>query len=55
MENEKSHIRTRHDEFVKSMLLCTLDSKPNSRTEAGKILAELLTKKVISMEAITHG
>lgn len=54
-EDEKSTIRTRHEDFVRCMCLITLDSKPNSRTEAGRIFAELLSKNVLSMAAITQG
>ncbi|CAI6369891.1 unnamed protein product [Macrosiphum euphorbiae] len=55
-EDETSVIRTRHEEFVKSMTLITLDSCPNTRTTvAGNIFAELLSKKILSMEAITRG
>ncbi|KAL5235291.1 hypothetical protein ACI65C_002701 [Semiaphis heraclei] len=55
-EDETSVIRTRHEEFVKSMSLITLDSSPITRTTvAGKIFAELLSKKILSMEAITRG
>lgn len=55
MEDEKSAIRTRHEDFVKSMSLISFDSNPNSRTEAGRIFAELLSKKVLSMTALTQG
>lgn len=55
LTEEKSVTRTRHDEFVKSMFLVTMDLKPNSRTDAGKILAELLSKKTISMAAVIKG
>lgn len=55
IKDEKSVIRTRHEDFVKSMTLLTMDSKSNSRTEVGKIFAELLSKKVISMDAFTRG
>uniref|UniRef100_A0A2S2P7B1 Eukaryotic translation initiation factor 4 gamma 3 n=1 Tax=Schizaphis graminum TaxID=13262 RepID=A0A2S2P7B1_SCHGA len=55
-EDESSVIRTRHEEFVKSMSLITLDNSPITRTTvAGKIFAELLSKKILSMEAITQG
>ncbi|XP_025411781.1 eukaryotic translation initiation factor 4 gamma 3-like isoform X3 [Sipha flava] len=55
-EDQKSVILTRHDEFVKSMVLITLESNPNSRTTiAGKIFAELLSKKILSMAVITQG
>lgn len=54
VEDEKSPIRTRHDEFVKLIILITLDENPNSRTDAGKMLAELLSKSVISMFAVTQ-
>lgn len=37
------------------MCLITLDSSPNSRTEAGRLFAELLKVKVISMANITEG
>lgn len=62
VDDEKSLIRTRHNEFVKAVSLMTLDCKPNSRTEAGKLFAELLSAKnpktnepVLSISAITHG
>ncbi|XP_008179446.1 eukaryotic translation initiation factor 4 gamma 3 isoform X2 [Acyrthosiphon pisum] len=55
-EDETSVIRTRHEEFVTSMSLITLDSSPITRTTvAGKIFAELLSKKILSMDAITRG
>ncbi|XP_060849935.1 eukaryotic translation initiation factor 4 gamma 3-like isoform X2 [Rhopalosiphum padi] len=55
-EDESSVIRTRHEEFVTSMSLITLDNSPITRTTvAGKIFAELLSKKILSMEAITQG
>lgn len=54
-KDESSAIRTRHEDFVRSMSLITLDSTPNSRTEAGRLFSELLSKKVISMSAITQG
>ncbi|XP_050056621.1 eukaryotic translation initiation factor 4 gamma 3-like isoform X2 [Aphis gossypii] len=55
-EDQSSVIRTRHEEFVKSMSLITLDNSPITRTTvAGKIFAELLSKKILSMEAITQG
>ncbi|XP_025201815.1 eukaryotic translation initiation factor 4 gamma 3-like isoform X2 [Melanaphis sacchari] len=55
-EDKSSVIRTRHEEFVKSMSLITLDNSPITRTTvAGKIFAELLSKKILSMEAVTHG
>jgi len=38
------------------MSLITLDNSPITRTTvAGKIFAELLSKKILSMEAITQG
>jgi len=38
------------------MSLITLDSSPITRTTvAGKIFAELLSKKILSMDAITRG
>jgi len=56
LEDETSVIRTRHEEFVKSVSLITLDSSPIIRTVvAGKMFAELLSKKILSMEAITRG
>jgi len=55
VEDEKSAIRTRHEDFVKFMSLISFDSNPNSRTEAGRIFAELLSKKVLSMTALTQG
>lgn len=55
MEDENSSIRERHEDFVKSMLLITLDSNLNSRTEAGKMFVELLSKKVLTIAAITKG
>ncbi|XP_060872395.1 eukaryotic translation initiation factor 4 gamma 3-like [Metopolophium dirhodum] len=55
-EDETSVIRTRHEEFVTSMSLITLDSSPITRTTVtGKIFAELLSKKILSMDAITRG
>ncbi|XP_022171727.1 eukaryotic translation initiation factor 4 gamma 3-like isoform X2 [Myzus persicae] len=55
-EDQTSVIRTRHEEFVKSTSLITLDSSPITRTTvAGKIFAELLSKKILSMEAINRG
>ncbi|XP_016657227.2 LOW QUALITY PROTEIN: uncharacterized protein LOC100573442 [Acyrthosiphon pisum] len=56
-EDETSLIRTRHEEFVKSISLITLDrSSPITLTTvAGNIFAELLSKKILSMEAITRG
>ncbi|XP_060844929.1 uncharacterized protein LOC132924566 [Rhopalosiphum padi] len=55
-EDESSVFRSRHEEFVKSMLLVTLDNNPIIRTTvAGKIFAELLYKNILSMEAITKG
>ncbi|XP_016661051.1 uncharacterized protein LOC100160940 isoform X2 [Acyrthosiphon pisum] len=55
-EDETSVIRTRHEEFVTSMSLITLDNSPITRTTvAGKIFAELLSKKILSMDAITRG
>jgi len=45
-----------HEEFVKSMSLITLDSNPNTRTTVvGKMFAELLSKKILSMAAINKG
>ncbi|KAF0749869.1 eukaryotic translation initiation factor 4 gamma 3-like isoform X3, partial [Aphis craccivora] len=55
-EDQSSEIRTRHEEFVKSMSLITLDNSPITRTTiAGNIFAELLSKNILSMEAITQG
>ncbi|XP_060844791.1 uncharacterized protein LOC132924468 isoform X2 [Rhopalosiphum padi] len=55
-EDESSVIRTRHEEFVKSMTLITLDNNPITQTTvAGKMFAELLSKNILSMEAITQG
>ncbi|XP_016662697.2 eukaryotic translation initiation factor 4 gamma isoform X2 [Acyrthosiphon pisum] len=55
-EDETSVIRTRHEEFVTSISLITLDSSPITRTTiAGKIFAKLLSKKILSMVAITRG
>ncbi|CAH1732031.1 unnamed protein product [Aphis gossypii] len=55
-EDQSSVIRTRHEEFVKSMSLITLDNNPITQTTvAGKIFAELLSKNILSMEAITQG
>ncbi|XP_060858112.1 uncharacterized protein LOC132935536 [Metopolophium dirhodum] len=55
-EDETSVIRTNHDEFVKSMSLITLDSNPTNRTTVvGKIFAKLLSKRILSKEAITRG
>ncbi|XP_022163596.1 uncharacterized protein LOC111029064 [Myzus persicae] len=54
-EDESSVIRTRHEEFVKSMSLITLDCPITKTTVAGKIFAELLSKKILSMPAITLG
>ncbi|XP_060846639.1 uncharacterized protein LOC132926310 [Rhopalosiphum padi] len=55
-EDESSVIRTRHEEFVKSMTLITLDNNPITRTTvAGKMFAELLSRNILSMEAITQG
>jgi len=49
-------IRTRHKEFVKSMVLITLGSSPITQTTvAGNIFAELLSKKILSMKAVTRG
>jgi len=49
-------IRTRHEEFVKLMSLITLDSNPITLTTvAGNIFAELLSKQILSVEAITKG
>jgi len=56
LEDETSLIRTRHEEFVKSMSLITLDSNQITQTTlAGKIFAELLSKSIISMVSITRG
>lgn len=55
MEDDKSAIRTRHEVFVKSMSLISFDSNPNSPTEAGRMFAELLSKNVLSMAAVTQG
>lgn len=55
VEDKSSTIRERHEDFVKAMLLITLDCNPNSRTEAGKMFVELLSKKVLTMAAITKG
>jgi len=47
-------IRTRHEEFVKSMSFITLKNiSITQSTVAGKIFAELLFKKILSMDAIT--
>ncbi|KAL5235219.1 hypothetical protein ACI65C_002629 [Semiaphis heraclei] len=55
-EDGTSIIHTRHEEFVKSMSFITLDCSPITRTTVvGKIFAELLSKKILSMEAITRG
>ncbi|XP_060873665.1 uncharacterized protein LOC132947405 isoform X2 [Metopolophium dirhodum] len=54
-EDESSVIRTRHKEFVKSMSLIILDCPITRTTVAGTIFAELLSKKILSMEAITQG
>ncbi|XP_029341561.1 eukaryotic translation initiation factor 4 gamma 3-like [Acyrthosiphon pisum] len=55
-EDETSVIRTRHEEFVKLMSLITLDTNPITLTTvAGNIFAELLSKQLISVEAITQG
>ncbi|XP_060858189.1 uncharacterized protein LOC132935607 [Metopolophium dirhodum] len=55
-EDETSVIRTRHEEFVKSLALITLDNSPITQTTvAGNIFAELLSKKILSMEAVTRG
>lgn len=55
VEDEKSLIRERHEDFVRIMSLIALDSKPNTRTVAGKMFVELLSKKVLTMTAITKG
>ncbi|KAL5233906.1 hypothetical protein ACI65C_001347 [Semiaphis heraclei] len=55
LEDESSVICTRHEEFVKSMLLITLDCPITRTTVAGKIFAELLSKNILSMIAITQG
>jgi len=44
-----------HKEFVKSMLLIILDCPITQTTVAGTIFAELLSKKILSMVAITQG
>ncbi|XP_050429511.1 eukaryotic translation initiation factor 4 gamma 3-like isoform X2 [Adelges cooleyi] len=54
-EDNNSTIRTRHEEFVKYMLLTTLEMSPKCQTEAGKMFAELLSKNVLSMVALTQG
>ncbi|XP_060860797.1 eukaryotic translation initiation factor 4 gamma 3-like [Metopolophium dirhodum] len=55
-EDETSVIRTRHVEFVKLMSLITLDSNPITLTTvAGNIFAALLSKQILSVEAITQG
>ncbi|CAI6363771.1 unnamed protein product [Macrosiphum euphorbiae] len=55
-EDKTSIICTRHEEFVTSMSIITLDSSPITRTlVAGNIFAELLSKKILSMDAITRG
>eukprot|EP00102_Acyrthosiphon_pisum_P024849 XP_016662059.1 PREDICTED: eukaryotic translation initiation factor 4 gamma 3-like isoform X2 [Acyrthosiphon pisum] len=55
-KDESSVIRTMHEEFVKSMSLITLDNNPVIQTTVvGKIFAELLSKKILSMVAITQG
>ncbi|KAL5233967.1 hypothetical protein ACI65C_001377 [Semiaphis heraclei] len=55
LEDESSVICTRHEEFVKSMLLITLDCPITRTTVAGKIFAELLSKNILSIIAITQG
>ncbi|XP_050535904.1 eukaryotic translation initiation factor 4 gamma 3-like isoform X2 [Daktulosphaira vitifoliae] len=54
-DDEKSAIRTRHEEFVKYVSLMTFEFSSKFQTEAGKMFAELLTKNVLSMTAITRG
>lgn len=55
-DDTNSTIRTHHQEFVKTMVLTTLDSNPNSRAVSGKIFAELLSykNKVISIVDVTQ-
>lgn len=60
-DDEKSIIRTRKHEFVKAVTLAQLDINPNSRVDAGKLFAELLSYKhkdnikVLSMVDVTQG
>ncbi|KAL4089885.1 hypothetical protein QTP88_024825 [Uroleucon formosanum] len=54
-EDKNSVICTRHEEFVTSMSLTALDNSPMAQTVTGKMFAELLSKKIISMDAITRG
>eukprot|EP00102_Acyrthosiphon_pisum_P015172 XP_008185608.2 PREDICTED: LOW QUALITY PROTEIN: uncharacterized protein LOC103310131 [Acyrthosiphon pisum] len=54
-KNESSVIHTKYEEFVKSMSLITLDNPISRATVAGKIFAELLTKKILPMTAINQG
>ncbi|VVC28053.1 Hypothetical protein CINCED_3A023671 [Cinara cedri] len=60
-DDANSVIKTQHQEFVTAMIFTALDSSPNSRTEAGKIFAEVLSYKhkdydeVISVVDVTQG
>eukprot|EP00102_Acyrthosiphon_pisum_P026294 XP_016663504.1 PREDICTED: uncharacterized protein LOC100575412 isoform X2 [Acyrthosiphon pisum] len=54
-EDDSSIIFTRYEEFVKNMSLITLDSPIAQASVAGNIFAELLSKNILSMTAITQG
>lgn len=55
VEDEKSAIRSRRQDFVTSTLLESMDSSSNARIETGKMFAELLTKNVLTITDITRG
>jgi len=55
VEDKDSCIRTKNQQFVTSTSIVTLNGSSNSRTEAGKMFAELLSKKVLSLRDITRG
>lgn len=54
-EDKKSRICTQHQQFVTYMTVVTFDSTSKRRTRVGKMIAELLAKKVLSVNAIIHG
>lgn len=47
--------QTRHEDFVKNMVLCTLDQNPNTWFLVGNIFNKLLSKQILSKAAITQG
>jgi len=55
MEDEKSLIYGQQFYFVKALVQASLELKPESQIEAGKLLARLLSVGVICILAVSLG